>query len=457
MSVGSVDHREDIKTFLGGFQDYIHGKLELNRDEISQEISLEIERTRKKLTEIVQRKFQMTSDEIFQKVKFAEEKISGKHVTIDSAQNSYYSDQVSQYESNFVGAQHLPKTSGRERSNSETTFSSMCISSIGNYESKSSMDYDHNDTQHNIDHGNTDADNMNHNMNMDSPPRGMDSTPSNSSDRIINRKRSYSTGSPYDDVNRSNIVEQNRIRIPIIPPKTSTLRDTTNTPRKKQRVGTSKDSSEWKEGTRQLWNMIFKPKCTELKKYRAEILNEAEKTNSGEYKLTLSNKSDLHNLLIYLPCEELEKLPTYWKSVGDICKKMDKNLEEKKKKWKDMPLFIDFTHLLVQYKWFDKKFPEERLELMQKYDKLCNKWFERYGNDVITTWKHELNTLSKIKSVGGNCQLQLEVMLQFSILLKRPLDDQTHSHISAFLENFKHTNRTETICLLREMNLKISE
>ena len=439
MSVGSVDHREDIKTFLGGFKDYIHGKLELNRDEISQEISLEIERTRKKLTEIVQRKFQMTSDEIFQKVKFVEEKISGKHVTIDSAQNSYHSDIASHYESNFVGAQHLPKTSGRERSNSWSTFSSM----------------DHNDTQHNIDHGNTDADNMNHNMNMDSPPRGMDSTPSNSSDRIINRKRSYSTGSPYDDVNRSNIVKQNRIRTQIIPPKTSTLRDTTNTPRKKQRVGTSKDSSEWKEGTRQLWNMIFKPKCTELKKYRAEILNEAEKTNSGEYKLTLSNKSDLHNLLIYLPCEELEKLPTYWKSVGDICKKMDKNLEEKKKKWKDMPLFLDFTHLLVQYKWFDKKFPEERLELMQKYDKLCNKWFERYGNDVITTWKHELNTLSKIKSVGVNCQLQLEVMLQFSILLKRPLDDQIHSHISAFLENFKHTNRTETICLLREMNLKI--
>lgn len=453
MSVGSVE--DDIKTFLGGFQDYIHGKLELNRHEISQEISLEIERTRERLAEIVQRKFQTTSNEIYQKVKFVEEKISGKHVTIDSAQNSYYSDEVSQYESNFIGAQHSPKTSDRERSNSEST-SSVCISSIDNYESTSYMDRD--DTQHNIDHGNTDADNMNHNMNMDSPPRRMDSTPSNISDHIINRKRSYSTGSPYDHVNRSNIVEQNRIRTQIIPPKTSKPRATTNTPRKKQRVGTSKDSSDWKEGTRQLWNVVFDPKCTELKKYRAEILNQSQKTISGEYKLTLSNKSDLHNLLIYLPCEELEKLPTYWKLVDDICKKMDKNLQEKRKDWrKNMPLFLDFTHILIQYKWFDKKFPDERLELMQKYDKICNKWFDRYGNDVISTWKYELNTLTKIRSVGSPCLILLEVMLQFSILLKRPLDNQTHSHISAFLENCKHTNRTETICLLRDINLKINQ
>ena len=86
------------------------------------------------------------------------------------------------------------------------------------------------------------------------------------------------------------------------------------------------------------------------------------------------------------------------------------------------------------------------------YDELSNSWFERYGNDVINKWKYDLNSMTKIKRVDKNCINRLELMLQFAIILKRKLDDVTHSQITTFLQN-KHTPQTEGISLLKQMML----
>lgn len=224
---------------------------------------------------------------------------------------------------------------------------------------------------------------------------------------------------------------------------------------------TSEDPSQWEDGTRQLWNMAFKPKALELKKYREEVLNDL-KTKSGGYKLTPSNKTKFHNLLIYLPSEKLEKLkePTLTEIIRNLFHLMDENFKDEKRRW-DMPLFIDFTHVLIQYKWFGKEFPDEIFDkkskrkktIMEKYDELSNKWFDRYGNDVIDKWKHyDLTSIRKIKRVDKNCINRLELMLQFAIILKRNLDDDTHSQITTFLQH-KHTPQTEVISLLKQMML----
>ena len=211
--------------------------------------------------------------------------------------------------------------------------------------------------------------------------------------------------------------------------------------------------SHWKDSSnRNIYDMCFDSENKIYKSTKKNILDEV-KSEEGNYILYRDNKYIFNNLLLLLDVHELQKVGIT-NIVKKVCNEMDVHLSQDRKCW-DVALFLDFTHVLIQYKWFKNPFPDSDLE--KKYDKLCKLWFDKYGTDVINEW-NKINTKTKLKTAQTNILGNLDLTLQF-LKLMNIYNFQSHGvelhefhklqgKICYLIKNDKHNIQTEHLYLM---------
>ena len=147
-------------------------------------------------------------------------------------------------------------------------------------------------------------------------------------------------------------------------------------------------------------------------------------------------------MLVYVPMKILIKLDIE-KHVKEICEEMEIFLN-KRKNWSNTNLFLDFTHILIRHKWWnDLEF--KNTNLLEKYDKLCEQWYNKYG--IKTIQKFNTLTLTELRQIKSSFLSKLDFSLQFLKLLKLNLSDTTREQIKNLIMR-KHNKQTEHIYML---------
>jgi hypothetical protein len=156
-------------------------------------------------------------------------------------------------------------------------------------------------------------------------------------------------------------------------------------------------------------------------------------------------KSDqFYLMLCYLPLEKLLKLG-FLDAAEEIIHDMKIHLQRKRKQW-NYRLFLDFTHIFHRCKWRHEVFPHN--SIMEEYDLLCGKWFEKYGEEFLLSWVNERRNSSKtLKNLKTDTISKIDMSMQFMKLLGTKVDANLEEKIVSLVQK-KHTYQTEHLYML---------
>lgn len=104
-----------------------------------------------------------------------------------------------------------------------------------------------------------------------------------------------------------------------------------------------------------------------------------EQTDGITPALNRKKPMDFYTLVAYLPLSRLLKMDLL-RVAWEILREMEQYLSRPRRDWK-FSLFLDFTHVLMCWKWRGEQIPD--VELMTRYDEVAGSWFRKYGEDTV--------------------------------------------------------------------------